>query len=82
MPTQHRQQMIEAGQAPPHHGHDHAAVRQAALLAADDEAKLHAAEKAHAEAAKTAAKAQAAKRKAREQRHKAELADLAANRKR
>lgn len=81
MPTQHRQQMIESGHAAPHHGHQKSAVRKAALLAAADEAKIHEAEQAAAESAKAADANYAARRAKRAQRHAAELADLAANRK-
>ena len=73
MPTPHRQRQIEAGYADPHHGHDPKAVKQADALAAEDQARLDAAEKARQQAAKTAAKAEADKRAAQAARHAYEI---------
>lgn len=67
MPTNHRKQMVKAGYAPAHHGHDKAAV--ALTKKADDaNAALREPNTAETEAAYEA------RRQAREARHKAEKA--------
>jgi hypothetical protein len=74
MPTTHRQEMVEAGYAEPHHGHDPSAIKQAEALEAENQARLDALAEAEVVAAKTAEDALAAKRAEQAARHKAELA--------
>lgn len=66
--------MIDAGLAPPHHGHEKKAVAQSKKLAAADQALIDQAAKDAAAAERTAKAALAAKRARRAERHAAELA--------
>lgn len=73
MPTKHRNQMIEAGYAKKHHGHDPDAVAQMAALQAEDQAKLDAAADAAVAAAANADRELAVKRAKQAERHRLEL---------
>lgn len=69
MPTAHRQRMIDAGLAPPHHGHDKRAVKEAAVLEQADQALLDQAAADAVVAQEVADKAKADKRVAQASRH-------------
>src|SRR5690349_16429015 len=77
MPTKHRQQMIDQGLSPPHHGHDKRAVRKMADLKSEEQALRDAAATAANVAAEHAQRVQAEKRVAHAARHQRE-AEMAA----
>ena len=74
MPTKHRVEMVEAGYAEPHHGHDKRAVKAAAALDRENDARLEALAAAEVAAAETAERVLAEKQAERAERHAAELA--------
>lgn len=73
MPTKHRELMVAGGYSVPHTD-DRRAVKAAAALEAENQARIDAYAEAAAAAAVVAAGATAAKRKSQTARHQAELA--------